>query len=63
MYTVLELWLHPWSVRVLEHARSCSTIFQHLRRIVNVSLSYNSPKSSRTVSLFIDTEQVDNSEY
>ena len=26
-----------------------------LRRIVKVSLSYNSPKTSRTVSLFIDT--------
>lgn len=63
MYTGLELQLHPWSVLVLEHARSCSTISQHLKRIVNVSLSYTSPKSSRTVSLFVDIEQVYNSEY
>ena len=33
-----------------------------VRRIVNVSLSYNRPKTSRTVSLFINTGQIDDSQ-
>ena len=34
-----------------------------MRWIVNVSLSYNSPMASRTVSVYVDTEQVGDSEH